>query len=315
MNRRWAVIAGLGVVELWVVGLIVRSIAGGGHHAVEAAVPAAPAVYTSPAFTRADIDRTILTSNAPSVIIDAAGFALNVAVRAGRTVSVRELGRGHGWMRENEQPLDIRQSAGGVTILRPGNDTDVMFFGSNERRLEVIVPPDARLDVRNAGATTVAGLRADATLHSEDGSIMVSDHAGALHVTTDDGSIELVNVAGSAIEAGSHDGHITFDRVRADRVAVTAGDGSIDIVRSLLHGGKIQTEDGRVALGIDPLSNVTISASSSSGEVNAQTPLQATAGGDDDDAPKSIRIGDGYGRLDVGSDDGSISIRTSGVDV
>jgi DUF4097 and DUF4098 domain-containing protein YvlB len=106
---------------------------------------------------------------------------------------------------------------------------------------------------------------------------------------------------------------VTFDGVRADRVAISTDNGRIDVVRSVLRNGKIQTDNGRIRLALDPNSDVTVSAHTSSGKVVAEAPLTVVSGGDDDDAPSTIRVGNGAGRLEVGSDDGSITVAAGGV--
>ena len=308
-NRRLAIIAGLGVVELWIVGLMLRSVAGG--HDAGALITSAQIGSASPAPARDGGARTIETGSAPDVVIDDEGATLTVTALTGASVAVRNRSE-HGWFDHHEAPLRIEKTSGGVQILRAPGDAGIMF-GSPRRELDVVVPPQARLEVRNAGAMVVSGLRADAVLHSDDGSVRVRDNRGDLRVSTDNGRIELSDVEASYVEAGSDDGRITFDRVRADRVAVSTDNGRIEVQRSRLRGGKIQTDNGRVTLGLDPHSDVLISAKTESGKISAASPLIVTGSGEEDDAPATIRVGSGSGALDVASSDGSISIRSGGM--
>lgn len=311
-NRRWAIIAGLGIIELWILGLMMRSVHGSRDAGY--AMPDARVGFASPAAAAGGgrTERTLETGPAPHVTIDDDDALLTVSVRSGTTVSVTEERRVRGWVRGgSDLPLSVQRTADGVSIQQPGDL--IVAFGSVERKLNVVVPPGTDLDVQNAGTTTLAGLRADASLHSDNGSVSVSDHRGALTVKTDNGRIELHDIAGPSVDVSSDNGRVIFDGVRTDTVAVSTDNGRIEIGRSLLRGGKIQTDNGRIRLALDPTSDVTVTAHAASGKVIAEAPLQAVRTGDDDDAPSTIRVGSGTGRLEVGSDDGSITVLAGGV--
>jgi ferric-dicitrate binding protein FerR (iron transport regulator) len=306
-NRRLAIVAGLGIVELWIVGLMIRSVCGG-HDPDFSASAAHPPYGTANAGRTA---QTLETGSAPHVVIDDEDATLTVSARAGTTVAVHEDRQLRGWFHGTDLPVRIERTADGVRIARADGGVSVAF-GSEREQLEVVVPPDASVDVTAAGSTTVKGLRAAINLHTDDGSVAISDQRGSVQVKTDNGRIELHDVEAPAVDVGSDNGRVTFDRVTADRVAITTDNGRIDVSRSLLRGGKIQTDSGRIRLALDPRSNVTINATASSGRIDAQAPLSAVAGGngssDDDGAQSTIRVGNGSGRLEVGSDDGSISV-------
>jgi hypothetical protein len=308
-NRRLALVAGLGIVELWIVGLMARSVSGG--HGSGFSTSAANLPYAASGAGGSRMAKTLETGPSPHVVIDDEDATLAVTVRAGTTVSLTEESRADSWVRGDNRPATMEKTDDGVRIARPSGGL-VVSIGSVRRQLGVVVPPGAHLDVENAGSTTVAGLRADATVHSDDGSIVVTDVRGALDIKTDDGRIELHDVAGPSIAVNSDNGRIVFDAVRADEVAVSTDNGRIEVARSLLRGGKIETDSGRIALGLDARSDVTVNARASSGRVSALPPL-SVSGGDDDDAPAVIRVGNGSGRLEVGSDDGSITVSAVGV--
>jgi hypothetical protein len=311
MNRRLAIVAGLGVVEVWIVGLMIHSFDGDRPAAGFGPAVANPAAATSAGDTRTA--RTLETGPAPHVVIDDDGATLGVTVRPGTTVDVSEQTQVSGWVQGARRPVTIERTGDGVRIVRsePGL---IVSMGLIHRRLDVIVPPQTRLDVENSGSMTIAGLRAALSLHSDDGSISVSDVRGSVRVKTDDGRIQLADVAGPSIDLDSDNGRISCDRVDADGVTIASDDGRIDVWRSVLHGGKIQTSNGRIGLTLDPRSDVTVSAHTSSGKVVAESPLMVSRSNDDDsDAPATIRVGGGAGRLEVGSDDGSITVGSGGV--
>jgi hypothetical protein len=309
-NRRLALVAGLGVVEVWIIGMMVRSLNGGHESGYSTSTPNvafASAPLTAPG--RPDL-RVVDAGPAPHVVIDDRNATLTVSVRAGTTVSVNEDTDVHGWVHGTRRPIVVERTADGVQILRGDGPLDVIM-GSVDRRLIVVVPPAAQLDVRNAGSTTVSGMRAGTTLHSDDGSITVRDQRGAVNVRTDDGRVELHDVDAPSVDVASDDGRVVLDQVRADHIEATTDDGRIEVARSLLRGGTIQTKSGRVSLTLDPRSDVMVSARASSGRVIAEPPL-TSAGSGDDDSPSTIRIGNGSGSLEVGSGDGSITIAAAG---
>lgn len=311
-NRRLAIVAGLGIVELWIVGLMIRSIGGGHDSGSSTGAPNVPFASAAQNVPARQVSRTIEAGPAPHVFIDDQNATLRVSVRLGTTVSVNEEVDVHGWVHGTRRPIVVERTADGVQIVRGDGPLDVMM-GSVERRLDVVVPPASRLEVKNAGATEVSGLRAGATLRSDDGSIVVNDQRGALDVHTDDGRVELHDVEAPSVQVDSDSGRVILDRVRTDRVDATTDDGRIEVMRSLLRGGRVETKSGRVNLTLDARSDVTVSARTASGKVIAHPPLTAAGGGDDGDSPATIRIGNGGGSLQVGSDDGSITIAVGGV--
>jgi len=163
-NRRLAAIAALSIVELWILGLMVRSVSGGGSHESNFA----SAETRGP--TSGGFERTIATGPAPHVVIDDDDAVLGVSVRSGSTVSVSERLRTSGWGMHGFRQLSmVAKTADGVAVSGP--DGAIVVAGSVDRRLDVVVPPGTTLEVKNAGSMTVAGLHGEATLHSDDGTI------------------------------------------------------------------------------------------------------------------------------------------------
>jgi hypothetical protein len=312
-NRRLAIVVGLGIVEVWIVGLMIRSLGGVGREADFSRPAAHPYAAEAVAAGGGRTVKTVETGPAPHVVVDDDGAALNISVHPGTTVDVLEEGRISGWVHGTLQPPSVVKTSDGVSITQPDGGPAVTF-GLVRRRLDVVVPPAARVDVRAAASIAASGLRADATLRSEDGSIVLSDQRASVRLKTDNGRIELHDVEAPSVEASSDNGRLVLDRVRADRVAIVTDNGRIDVSRSLLRGGKIQTDSGRVRLQLDPRSDVTVTARAASGKIVADPPLTITNAGDDSDAPASIRVGNGAGRLEVGSDDGSITVLVGGVE-
>jgi hypothetical protein len=305
INRRLAIVAALSVVELWVLALMIHSVGPKGEPDLPALRVRNGFPATAPA---AGPPWAIETGSEPHVVVEVEDASLDVNARPGTTVEIAE--PTHWRVDRAHRPLTFEKTSDGVRIAQSAGIS--LIRRSDERRLDVVVPPGTRLDVRKAGTMHVAGLRTDLVLHTDIGSIVVTDQrGGVVHLTTENGRVELHGVEAPSVDIGSEDGRIVFDRVRADRVAISAGAGRIDIASSVLRGGKLQSGNGRIRLAIDPTSNVTVSARATAGKVTVVPPLMAVRSGDDA-APAAIRVGNGSGRLDVDSADGSITVIAKG---
>jgi hypothetical protein len=298
-RRRLAVVAGLAVVECWIVALMIRSIGGVGHAAYSASSAGQPS-------------QTLETGPAPHVVIVADDAELAVSARPGTAVEVGQEHHQRGWFHGRFRPVTVEKTSDGVRIVRSDGGLSVTF-GAIRERLTVVVPPDARLDVQNAGSMRISGLRAELALHSDDGTIYVADQRGNISAKTDNGRIELRDVEAASVDIGSDNGRVVCEGLRADRVAIATDSGRVEVSQSVLRGGTIQTDSGRIRLALDPRSDVTVTARAAAGKVVAESPLTLSGGGRGDaETASTIRLGSGAGRLDVGSDEGSITVREGG---
>jgi DUF4097 and DUF4098 domain-containing protein YvlB len=103
--------------------------------------------------------------------------------------------------------------------------------------------------------------------------------------------------------------------VRAGTLSVEADNGRIDGSAVSADGGKIATDNGRINLGLAQDNNITVTAHASSGKVIAKMPLafDPLAGdGDNDEQPRTLRLGNGTGKLEVSSGNGTITISMGG---
>jgi DUF4097 and DUF4098 domain-containing protein YvlB len=309
-------VAVLSVAELAILSSMVHA-AGFGHRSSGFAPHFGFGAPVFAATRRAEqFNKSFETGPAPHVYIDDESAELTVTVRAGSSVAINEQSSGSGWMREESSTFNVTSAPDGLRIVRTTkSSTRMMMFGSFRRTLAVTVPPGTRLEVANAGSTDVSGLREGADIHSDNGHVIVSDHRGRLVATSDNGRIELHDVDGPTVTATTDNGRVLLTGVRAGTLSVEADNGRIDGSAVSADGGKIATDNGRINLGLAQDNNITVTAHASSGKVIAKMPLafDPLAGdGDNDEQPRTLRLGNGTGKLEVSSGNGTITISMGG---
>jgi hypothetical protein len=308
MISRPTLIGALVVVELAIVGAAFRAI---GLGAGPAAPPHRPAwswdtAAVAKAASTGGLDRTFSTGPAPHVVLDIRNVPVRIEAAGGPSVRVVDSVQRRGWVSGTIAPVRAERTADGVRISIP-DGTDVIAFGSFDRRLRVSVPPGATVEVATGARVDAAGLRSRLTVRSSDGSIHVRDHRGELDLQTSDGRVELSDVQGPTVLAQTRDGSLTLTRVAADRLEVRTGDGRVTADAVRLIDGVIASGDGRVRIGYTPDSAATVNVHTGDGRITLAGGVSADdTGGDRHN--RTVRIGSGRGQFEVSSGDGSISI-------
>jgi hypothetical protein len=199
-------------------------------------------------------------------------------------------------------------SSGPVSADRDGDTVRVSkgrghgFSMGDDRMVTLVVPPNTRVTVEDAGDITVTGLRAEAGITSVgSGSITVEDYeAPTLRVTAGNGKIVLRRVSTDHLDAVSKN-----DRVEGSGLRVR--DGTID-------------SDDHVRLGFASGSDALVTAETNDGKIyaNGLAPVSGGAAAsvvksdDDDSSASTVRLGDGTGRFDVHVHDGDITLTQGG---
>jgi len=258
MISRSTLIAALVVVELAIVGLSANALGIG--HALPAPAPIAftPSFPGAPASgTTTPLDRTFMTGPSPSVQVDIPGIDVTVETGNVLTVHVIETITRRGWVSGKPVPLTAEQTPEGIRVRAAGTGGVFAIFGAYSHTLRIIVPPAARVELATESNIEASGLRAKLIAHTSDGWIHVRDHHGDLDVNTDDGRIELVDVAGAAIDAVAHDGRIYMTRVGADRLVAHSDSGRIVGTGVRAVDGGLTTRDGRILVEFTTSSDAT----------------------------------------------------------
>jgi hypothetical protein len=170
----------------------------------------------------------------------------------------------------------------------------------DDRMVTVIVPPETKVTVVNAGDIRASGLRAEASFTT----------AGRGSVTVDDYDAPSLRI-------DSSDGRIMLHQVVAARLEVNA-DGRVEGTALQLRDGSVESS-GRVSLGFAAGTDALVTAATDDGQVHlsgfaatAQAASASTSGDGDDASSQSVRVGAGSGHLDVHSSDGSIRLSQEG---
>ena len=309
MISRSTLIGALVVVELGIVGMAVRAIAGDSVRTGPASAPIAKGHHHfgfSPAVAMAgQLDKTLALGNAPHVVIDVQSIDVVIEGGPGPVVHAVESTSASGWVTGSPAPLAAETSPGGVRITAGEGGVNVIM-GEYAHSLHVAVPEGARVEILSAGRIDVKGLRAKLTAHSPDGSIHVRDHRGDLDVSSDSGRIELIDVQGADIAVNTHEGRLYFTRVGADKMNGHTNFGRIYAVDLRVKDGALNTHSGRISASFTGNSDATVKVSTGDGNVSVAG-LPSTPAGTDNDK-STVQLGAGQGRFEVSTDEGAVNI-------
>lgn len=189
-------------------------------------------------------------------------------------------------------------------------------------RLRVAVPRGIDLDARSGdGSIRAEGLDGQVTLTTSDGSVTAMQIAGTLKVRSGDGAIRLERVSG-VLDLETDDGSIGFDG-RPTMVRAKTGDGSIraEVGFDAAMGDHwdLSTSDGSITLRLPSTFNAEIDAETGDGSVRASHPLLERDNRDegDDESRRERRerrrtlrakMGEGGKTIRLRSGDGTIRI-------
>jgi hypothetical protein len=300
MISRSTLIGALVVVELAIVGMAAKAVAGGPP---DGAFTFGLPLFNGHLVESARLNRTFALGSAPHVVIDVHDVHVIVETADVPTVHAVETVDKAGYLSGTVPEMTAQQTADGVRI-RTSGDSNVVAFGSFEREVRITVPPAAVVEVASAERVDASGLRAKLVAHIVEGPIYVSDHRGDLDLSCSDGRIVLNDVQGADIAANTRDGRLLFRRVAAERLDATSNDGRIEAVDIHAVDGALTTHDGRVNVSFTGDSDATVNVRTSDGNVHVHG-LSTT---DDSDTSSVVHLGSGRGHFEVATNDGSINI-------
>jgi len=298
-SRRATVLAALAATELVVLGLIFSSLRGITHHGSVA--------FASTSAIPADVHTTLVTSRSPSIVLRDDGAHFHLSAAAAGEVRVDETTTTDGHV-SGITPLNVeRRGANAIYIGR-----HELYHGSMHRDIAVVVPFGATIEVDDCTSLTMSGLSGSATIHcTGDQAVEVSNQHGDLQVKNSDGRVSVAHMSAGRLEVDNSDGHVELTDVRVDFLTVKTDDGHVEGTGIVADNGSIQSSDGNVALTFGPIANVTVGVKTDA-TVTAVPPLQAVRAGDAE-SERHVQVGSGDGRLDIKTDDGSVSLAVAGV--
>ncbi len=175
-------------------------------------------------------------------------------------------------------------------------------------RMEVEVPTRTNLDIRTGGGDVkVSHLEGETNLETSGGDVKASELKGNLNARTSGGDMELRDLTGD-ISVKTSGGDITLENVHGRVEAHTSGgDVTASLARGNAKGGEIETSGGDIELRLDPAINLSLDASTSSGEVTSNLPHLSVTG-ETSSSRLHGTLGSGGETLRVHTNGGSVRI-------
>ena len=196
---------------------------------------------------------------------------------------------------------------------------------------ELTVPATAALDISvpfadvritgTQGAVSVQtvegdihleGGRGQVEVHAVDGDVMIFDSQASIEAASVDGDVSLTNVSG-ALQAQTVDGDVILKNASSENVQAASVDGDILWDGDIRDNGRYSfvTHDGDIVVGVQQGANAKVSVASFDAdfEVDFEVSLEP---GVQESKRFSFILGDGSGRMELESFDGSINLTRRG---
>jgi DUF4097 and DUF4098 domain-containing protein YvlB len=255
-------------------------------------------------------------------------------VPAGASLSVNNFGGAivvHGWTQNRVKVHAEHGSRGRIEVSLAGN-TVTLKAGSRMGAPSVVdfditVPQDMALTltgtyaeievdgVRGAisaetvdGEVKVRGGSGIITLHSIQGSVTLADASGRIEVNSVNEDVELSNISGQ-IKAETTNGDVTLTGIKSSSVEATTINGDVVYEGTITDGGTyvFNSHNGDMTVSVPEGANVTVSAATANGDIDASFPLPFT--GTPAKHRYTFKLGTGSARMEVESFQGDIELR------
>lgn len=304
MDRRTLIVA-LVAVEIVIVVAAAQAIRGGGTSWDASDVPA-PVTTT-------------LTSTAGAgrvAAISLPGAVVSIAPSTDGRVHVTARTQVHHWgwsSARHTLPIHVESTGEGVRVWRdPAPSTVTMGWTFLSDTIDVSVPATMAVDVSAATRIVASGMRAALRLHSNHGSVRVSDQDGDLTISSDNGRVYLDRVSANAISIHTAYGRIVTHELAfsgsAPRLDASTEDGRLELgVKQLAADGRYvcHTQNGPVRLQLPAGTDATVTMKTADGKISASGVSLSGVG----DERRAI-LGDGRAPFDVSTQNGSIALTT-----
>jgi len=258
-----------------------------------------------------------------------------IAVPAGASLSVNNFGGGiavHGWSENRVKVHGETGRRGRVEVSLVGN-TVVVKTGSREGApsvidLDITVPQSMALTLSGTyadinvdgvqgsisaetvnGEVNVRGGKGNITLHSIQGAVTLSDASGRIEVNSVNENIELTNVSGE-IKVETTNGEIVLTGIQSASVDAGTINGDVLYQGTVTDGGSYSfgSHNGDITVSIPERANVTITAATANGDIDASFPLPMTPSPTGKHR-KTFKLGSGSARMELESFPGDIELR------
>jgi len=256
------------------------------------------------------------------------------AVPAGASLSVNNFGGGitvHGWS-ENRVKVHAEQGRRGRVEVSVVGNTVVIKASSREGApsvidMDITVPQSMGLTLGGTyadinvdgvqgpisaetvnGEINVRGGKGIITLHSIQGSVTLADASGRIEVNSVNEDVQLTNVTGE-IKLETTNGEVRLTGIQSSSVDASTINGDVLYEGTVTDGGSYSfgSHNGDITVSVPERANVTITAATANGDIDASFPLPMTS------APgkhrKTFKIGSGSARMELESFQGDIELR------
>jgi DUF4097 and DUF4098 domain-containing protein YvlB len=256
------------------------------------------------------------------------------AVPAGASLSVNNFGGGiivHGWSENRIKVHGETGRRGRVEVSLVGN-TVVIKTGSREGApsvidLEITVPQTMALTLSGTyaditvdgvqgaisaetvnGEIDVRGGKGIVTLHSIQGGVTLADASGRIEVNSVNEDVELSNITGE-IKVETTNGEVSLTGIKSSSVDAGTINGDVLYEGTVTDGGSysLGSHNGDITVSVPEGANVTITAATANGDIDASFPLPMTSGVGKH--RKTFKIGSGSARMELESFQGDIELR------
>jgi len=256
------------------------------------------------------------------------------AVPSGVSLSVNNFGGGitvHGWSENRVKVHAETGRRGRVEVSLVGN-TVVVKASSREGAPSVIdfditVPQSMALTLSGTyadinvdgvqgpisaetvnGEINVRGGKGNITLHSIQGSVTLADASGRIEVNSVNENIALTNVSGE-IKVETTNGELMLTGIQSASVDAGTINGDVLYEGTVTDGGSYSfaSHNGDITVSIPERANVTITAATANGDIDASFPLPLT--NTTGKHRKTFKVGSGSARMELESFQGDINMR------
>jgi DUF4097 and DUF4098 domain-containing protein YvlB len=258
----------------------------------------------------------------------------SIAVPAGASLSVNNFGGGITVHTGTENRVKVHGETGrrGRVEVSLVGSTIVVKTGSREGApsvidLDITVPASMPLTLSGTyaditvdgvqgpisaetvnGEIDVHGGKGNVTLHSIQGSVSLADASGRIEVNTVNEDIQLTNISGE-IKAETNNGEVSLTGIKSSSVDAGTINGDVLYEGTITDGGSysFDSHNGDITVSVPENANVTITAATANGDIDASFPLPMT--GTSGKHRKTFKIGSGSARLELESFQGDINLR------
>ena len=309
--KRRRLIFALALVELAVIGTMITAVTWRSERPGPSAAMAAEGGVSYPRPSK----NAVSVGDDPHVTISAGGFALEIVVGKDGEIAYEDLSQHTGVIRTGKRTIELKTTDDGAALS--ASESGSMSLGLSDHRIRVRVPKATKLEIVDCGSASVVGL------------------GGEVHVTANNGGVDLKHLSSAVVEIEASNGAVAAENIKTESLTIHSSNGRVVAQRIVVAGDEpkldlnasnsrieftgrlaphgtysMETSNGSVSVGLPRDSDTTVTASASNGSVRADEGIVLHDDGD----TKVATLGAGSGALNLTASNGSITLsHVSGV--